>query len=125
MPSDVPVRAIRGATQVDADDATQILGRTRELLAAILAENTLTSDAVVDVIFTATRDLRSRTPAEAARALGWTDVPLLCVQEMDVDHALPRCIRVLMHVQTDTARTDLTHVYLHGARALRPDLADG
>lgn len=125
MPSDVPVRAIRGATQVDADDATQILGRTRELLAAILAENTLTSDAVVDVIFTATRDLRSRTPAEAARALGWTDVPLLCVQEMDVDRALPRCIRVLMHVQTDTARTDLTHVYLHGARALRPDLADG
>ena len=125
MPSDVPVRAIRGATQVDADDATQILGRTRELLAAILAENALTSDAVVDVIFTATRDLRSRTPAEAARALGWTDVPLLCVQEMDVDHALPRCIRVLMHVQTDTARTGLTHVYLHGARALRPDLADG
>ena len=125
MPSDVPVRAIRGATQVDADDATQILGRTRELLAAILAENALTSDAVVDVIFTATLDLRSRTPAEAARALGWTDVPLLCVQEMDVDHALPRCIRVLMHVQTDTARTGLTHVYLHGARALRPDLAAG
>ena len=125
MPSDVPVRAIRGATQVDADDATQILGRTRELLAAILAENALTSDAVVDVIFTATCDLRSRTPAEAARALGWTDVPLLCVQEMDVDHALPRCIRVLMHVQTDTARTGLTHVYLHGARALRPDLAAG
>ena len=125
MPSDVPVRAIRGATQVDADDATQILGRTRELLAAILAENALTSDAVVDVIFTATLDLRSRTPAEAARALGWTDVPLLCVQEMDVDHALPRCIRVLMHVQTDTARTGLTHVYLHGARVLRPDLAAG
>ena len=125
MPLDVHIRAIRGATQVDADDAMQILGRTRELLATILTENALTSDAVVDVIFTATRDLRSRTPAEAARALGWTDVPLLCVQEMDVDHALPRCIRVLMHVKTDAPRTAVTHVYLHGARALRPDLADG
>ena len=122
MPPDVQLRAIRGATQVDADDASQILERTRELLTAILTENALTSDAVVDVLLSATRDLRACVPAGAARALGWTDVPLLCVQEMDVDNGLPRVIRVLMHVESAVPRNAVAHVYLHGARALRPDL---
>lgn len=123
MPPDVQLRAIRGATQVDADGATEILERTRELLAAILDANALSSDAVIDVFFSSTPDLRATFPAGAARALGWTDVPLLCMQEMDIDGALPRVIRVLMHVRSAVPRDAVIHVYLHGARVLRPDLA--
>lgn len=123
MPGDSTLRAIRGATQVDADDAALVLEATRELLAAIVAENALAPDDLMEVLFTATPDVRSIFPAEAARALGWTDVPLLCSQEMDVVDGLPRCIRVLLRARTSLSRAELTHVYLRGARALRPDLA--
>ncbi|MBI2797323.1 MAG: chorismate mutase [Gemmatimonadetes bacterium] len=125
MPGDPTLRAIRGATQVDADDASQILAATRELLAAIVDENGLAAADLMEVLFTATPDLRATFPAEAARELGWTDVPLLCSQEMDVTDGLPRCIRVLLRAHTARSRSEVRHVYLRGARALRPDLAAG
>lgn len=116
------IRAIRGATTVLADEPEAIATGTRELLARIMLLNELGAENVVSVIFTVTADLRSDFPARAARDLGWVDVPLLCTVEIPVPGALPRCIRVLMHVETTRQREAMKHVYLREARTLRPDL---
>jgi chorismate mutase len=116
------MRALRGATTVERDDPVLIDAATRELLSAIMQANDVAPDAVVSVIFTVTDDLRSDFPARAARALGWTDVPLLCTVEIPVPGALQRCIRVLLHLETDRPRSAMRHVYLYEARSLRPDL---
>ncbi|HEX5436555.1 MAG TPA: chorismate mutase [Gemmatimonadaceae bacterium] len=116
------VRAIRGATTVEADDPTQIRSATRELLEHILERNQLSVEHVISAIFSVTADLTSDFPAHAARALGWLDVPLLCTMEIPVPGALPHCIRVLLHVESTEARRDIAHVYLREARGLRPDL---
>ena len=116
------VRAIRGATTVDADEADVIAEATRELLSSIMSMNALSPADLISVIFTVTADLRSDFPARAARDLGWVDVPLLCTVEIPVPNALPRCIRVLMHVETTRSRDAMKHVYLRKARTLRPDL---
>jgi chorismate mutase len=116
------VRAVRGATQVDADDRDQVLGATTELLAEVLHRNGLSSDDLISVVFTATPDLHSEFPAYAARQMGITDVPLLCAAEIDVPGAMPRVLRLLAHVDTDRPRAELRHVYLRGAAALRTDL---
>jgi chorismate mutase len=121
MPS---VRAIRGATQVTEDTPAAIAEATTELLRAMLADNRLVEGAIVDVTFTTTPDLRSAYPAAAARALGWHDVPMLCVQEMDVDGALPMVVRVMIRAELPAPRKDVRHAYLRGARALRPDLGN-
>jgi chorismate mutase len=120
---DRPMRAIRGATTVDSDSPEQIRHATRELLETIVARNDFTSADVISAIFTVTDDLRSEFPAHAARELGWLDVPLLCTMEIPVPGSLRRCIRVLLHIESAKARTDIRHVYLHDARTLRPDLA--
>ncbi|MGI8336146.1 chorismate mutase [Actinomadura scrupuli] len=117
------VRAVRGATQVDADDRTLILEATTELVAEVMARNELTTDDVISVIFTATPDLTSEFPALAARKLGFHEVPLLCAAEVDVPHALPRVIRLMAHIETDRPRSAMQHVYLRGATALRLDIA--
>jgi len=117
-------RAIRGATTVESDSPEQIRRATRELLETIVARNGITSADVVSAIFTVTHDITSEFPAHAARELGWLDVPLLCTLEIPVPGSLGRCIRVLLHVDTDVPRTGIRHVYLHDARTLRPDLAD-
>lgn len=116
------MRALRGATTVERDDPALIDAATRELLSAIMKANGVTPDALVSVIFTVTDDLRSDFPARAARALGWTDVPLLCTVEIPVPGALQRCIRVLLHLETNRPRSAMRHVYLREARSLRPDL---
>jgi len=117
-------RAIRGATTVESDSPELIRRATRELLETIVARNGITSADVVSAIFTVTHDITSEFPAHAARELGWLDVPLLCTLEIPVPGSLGRCIRVLLHVDTDVPRTGIRHVYLHEARTLRPDLAD-
>jgi chorismate mutase len=119
----VGVRAVRGAITVEEDRREAVLSATRRLLGEMLARNGLTPDDLISVILTATGDLRSAFPAEAARQAGWTDVPLLDARELDVEAALPRCVRVLMHVQTDRPRSELRHVYLEGAAKLREDLS--
>ena len=116
------VRAIRGATQVDADDREEIIGRTAELVRAVLERNDVDPADLISVVFTATPDLTAEFPAYAARAMGITDVPLLCATEIAVPGALPRVIRLLAHVESQRSRADLRHVYLHGAQALRTDL---
>jgi chorismate mutase len=119
----VPVRAIRGAIQVDADDRDAILDATAELVTEVLARNGLTADDVISVIFSATPDLTAEFPALAARKLGFQEVPLLCCTEIAVAGSMPRVVRLMMHVQTERDRADVQHVYLRGAVALRLDIA--
>ena len=118
----MPVRAVRGATQVDADDRQQVLDAVTELLQAVLDKNDLDHDDLISVLFTATPDLTSEFPAYAARQMGIVDVPLLCAAEIDVPGAMPRVLRLLAHVETSASRAEIRHVYLHGAAALRTDL---
>lgn len=117
------VRAVRGATQLERDDRDHLLERVTELVRLVLEYNHLHTDDLISICFTATPDLRSDYPAYAARLLGLTDVPLMCTQEMDVEGGMPRVVRVLAHVETELPRPEVTHVYLHGAAALRRDLA--
>jgi chorismate mutase len=119
----LPIRAIRGATQLTADDPDEMQEAVVELLAEMLKRNSLVIDDLVSVIFTSTPDLRSTFPAAAARTLGIGDVPLLCAQEIDVEGALPRVVRVMAQVALDRPRSEVSHVYLRGAEVLRQDLA--
>ena len=118
----MPVRAVRGATQVDADDRQQVLDATTELLGEVLARNSLDAGDLISVLFTATPDLHAEFPAYAARQMGITDVPLLCACEIDVPGAMPRVLRLMAHVETSMPRADIKHVYLRGAAGLRRDL---
>ena len=117
------VRAIRGAVQVDANERGAILEGTTELVAEVMARNSLDTDDVISVVFTATPDLTAEFPALAARKIGFQDVPLLCGAEIAVPHALPRVVRLLMHIETSKPRSAIQHVYLRGAAALRLDIA--
>lgn len=116
------VRAIRGAIQVDRDEASLIVADTGTLLVEIMSRNGLEPDDIISLFFTMTPDLASGFPAVAARELGLVDVPLMCATEIAVPNALSRVVRVLAHVNTDLSRTDVEHVYLRGAGRLRPDL---
>lgn len=116
------VRAVRGATTVVADEPARIREAVTELLEAILNDNDIVPADVVSAVFTATPDLVSEFPAHAARLYGWTDIPLLCAQELPVTGALPRCIRVLLHAETRRQRSEMRHVYLRDAVLLRADL---
>lgn len=117
----MPVRGIRGATTTTRDTPDAILAATRELLDAIVTANALAPDDVASAIFTVTPDLTSEFPARAARDAGWEHVALLGATEMAVPHGPARCIRVLVHVNTDRRPTAVKHIYLRGARGLRPD----
>lgn len=117
-------RGVRGAIGVDANEADAIVAATRELLERIVAANGLAVEDVASVVFTVTPDLDAAYPARAARQMGWVNTPLLCMQEMTVAGGLPRCIRVLIHWNTDLSPRQIQHVYLGRARALRPDLTE-
>lgn len=117
------VRAIRGAIQLEVDEREHLLKSTAELLSKTLHANDVSADQLISILFTATPDVTSEFPALAARELGLGDVPLMCFVEMNVGHALPRVIRVMINVETDKQRAEIQHVYLRGAAALRLDLA--
>jgi chorismate mutase len=116
------VRGIRGAVTVERDEAGLLLDATERLLRAIVAQNGLIPDDIASALFTLTPDLRSEFPAAAARRMGWTLVPLLNFTEIGVPGGLERCVRVLIHVNTEKSAREIVHVYLDGARVLRPDL---
>jgi chorismate mutase len=118
----VPVRAIRGAIDVDRNTAAAIGDAAQRLLSAMCAANGVAITSIISAFFTMTTDLDAAFPAAAARAMGWTDVPLLDAQEIEVPGAMPRVIRVLLHVESDLGRHQIEHVYLGGAVSLRPDL---
>jgi len=119
----MPVRGVRGATTVEADEEDVVLKATGELLQALLRANPgMQAEDIASAWFTATDDLHAAFPARAARELGWTETALMCAQEMHVQGGLERCIRVLLHWNTDVRQGEVRHVYLHEARKLRPDL---
>jgi chorismate mutase len=118
----VSVRAVRGATQLVTDTREEMLDRVAEMVTEVMAANRLDVDDFISVIFTATSDLVAEFPAYAARQLGFGEVPLLCARELEIEGSMPRVVRMLAHVESDLPRADITHVYLHGAAALRTDL---
>lgn len=117
------VRAIRGAIQLDRDDKDEVLRSTAELLSKALHANEIDTEALISVMFTATPDITSGFPALAARELGLGDVPLMCAVEMNVAGSMPRVIRLMALVESDTPRRYIQHTYLRGAVQLRLDLA--
>ena len=118
----MPCRGVRGATTVDADRAEEILAATRELLERMVEANAMDAADVASVILTVTPDLTAAFPARAAREMGWGQVALLDATEIPVPGSLPRCVRILIHWNTELAQAQVQHVYLRGAAALRPDL---
>lgn len=116
------IRAIRGAVQLESDSREAMDREIPLLLAQILENNHLSTDDVISAIFTVTNDLSSEFPAAAARRGGWVDIPLMCAVEIDVPGALPRTVRVLLHVESARSKAEITHVYRGGASVLRPDL---
>ena len=116
-------RGIRGATTSPTNTAEDILEVTGELLSALIQANEIEWTDVASAIFTTTPDLTAAFPAVAARDQGWTEVPLLCAHEMDVPGALGGVVRILLHVNTRRSATEIRHIYLKGARELRPEWA--
>jgi chorismate mutase len=117
------VRAIRGATQLEANTASAMETATKELLIEILAANELAPEDLISVFLTVTPDLNAAFPAAFAREVGFQAVPLLCAVEIDVPGALPRVLRVMIHCNTARNSDQISHIYLHGAKALRRDIA--
>ena len=120
--SQLRVRALRGATTVASDEPSLIGTATAELVAELVARNALRTEDIISAIFTVTPDLVSENPARAARELAVLEAPAICVSEMTYPGSIPRCIRLMIHVESTTPTRALTHVYLGEARALRPDL---
>ncbi|HEV2108870.1 MAG TPA: chorismate mutase [Thermomicrobiales bacterium] len=116
-------RGIRGATTATTNTAEDILEVTTEMVIAIARLNEIEPEDIASVIFTTTPDLNATFPALAAREVGWTEVPLICSHEMAVPGSLTRAVRILLHVNTTRSAAEIRHVYLNGARQLRPEWA--
>lgn len=116
------VCGIRGATTVESNTREEILAKTGELLEILMQKNHIRIEDIVSALFSVTDDVNAEFPAVAARKIGWLYTPLMCTREMPVPGSLTGCIRVLLHVNTETAQQDMIHVYLYGAKKLRPDL---
>ena len=116
------VRAARGAIVVAEYTPASVLDATGRLLAELLGRNAIETEQLISILFTATDDLRSAFPAEAARRMGLGLVPLMCAREIPVEGSIPRVVRILMHFHSDTPLAEVGHVYLDGAESLRDDL---
>lgn len=116
-------RGVRGATTVESDTRDEVLTATRQLLALMIRLNDIHPEDACSALFSTTVDLNSEFPALAARQLGWHEVPLLCTHELDVPGSLRKCIRVLVHWNTEKKQSDVRHVYIKEAVRLRPDLS--
>ena len=117
------VRAVRGAITVEENTKESILSATQELLEKIISDNGIEHDDLIQIIFTLTPDLDAVFPAAAARKMGITDVPLMCMSEIPVKGALNKCVRILLEMNSEKTLHDIKHIYLKGAKVLRPDLA--
>ena len=120
----MPCRGVRGATIAEANTAEEILAATRQLLALMIRQNGINEEDVASAIFSTTVDLDAEFPALAARQLGWLSVALMCVHELDVPGSLGRCIRILLHWNTEKTAEQVVHVYIKEAARLRPDLSE-
>ena len=116
-------RGVRGATTVESNTRDEILTATRQLVALMIRQNDIRAEDVSCALFTTTPDLDAEFPALAARQLGWLDVPLMCSHEIAVPGALEKCVRVMVHWNTDLPQNAIQHVYIKEAKHLRPDLS--
>jgi chorismate mutase len=116
------VRAARGAIVVPGRSGGEVLAATEKLLTAVLDRNAIATEDLVSILFTATEDLVSAFPAEAARRIGLGVVPLMCAREIPVEGSMPSVVRILVHFHSDRALAEVVHVYLDGAGSLRDDL---
>lgn len=114
--------SIRGATTIDFDNKDEIINETENLINEMIIKNNVNKDSIISIIFTATKDIKSAYPAEAARKIGIKYAGLLCFQEMYVENSLEKCIRILMLINEDKAQSDVKHIFLRKAKNLRPDL---
>ena len=119
----IACRGVRGAISCASNTREAIIAATNTLLVAVIEANGVTIADVASIWFTTTTDLYAEFPAVAARKIGFTDTALMNAHEMTVPGALPLCIRLIMHWNTNKAQSDIKHVYLGGAAVLRPDLA--
>ena len=117
----MPCRGVRGATTAEDNSPEEILKATRQLLALMIRQNGIEPDDVCSAIFSTTTDLDAEFPALAARQLGWLDVALMCVHELDVPGSMRFCIRIMLHWNTDKSPGEIVHVYIKEAAHLRPD----
>lgn len=117
------IRGVRGAITVNQNDENEIVHATELLIREMIKENEIAPDSVTSVFISVTEDLSSVFPAKAMRAIeGWTFVPVMCMREIPVPSSLPKCIRVMMHVNTNIEQEKVCHIYLRNAVTLRPDL---
>ena len=116
------LRGVRGATCATTNSKEAIVDTTKAMLQRIIEANGMEPDDIASAFFSTTRDLNAEFPAIAARQLGWKDVPLMCMHEMDVPNSLPLCVRVMIHWNTNKNAAEVRHVYINGAEKLRPDL---
>lgn len=116
------IGAVRGAITVESNTSEEILFSTKQLLELIIEKNNLHKDDIVSIIFTMTDDLNAAFPAVAARNMGFTNAALMCMRELEISGSLRKCIRVLLHINTEKAQNELFHIYEKGAKVLRPDL---
>jgi len=114
-------RGIRGATTVDYNDREEILVATTELLRLMVLENNVLVEDIASASFTLTDDLDAVFPAQAARQIGWNEVPLICMREIPVPNSLSKCIRVLLLVNTIRSASEIQHIYIRKAVSLRPE----
>lgn len=118
------VRGIRGATTVEHNEEQEILSATAELLQEIVVSNQVVPEDICSVLVTTTQDLTGAFPAKAIRQMpGWDLVPLMCSLEIPVQPSLARCIRLMVHVNTNKKQNEIHHIYLNNAKTLRPDIA--
>ncbi|KRQ86625.1 Chorismate mutase AroH [Caloramator mitchellensis] len=116
---------IRGATTINEDMKDEILNSVEELLSKIIEANNIDKEKIISIIFSATKDIKSVYPAEGARKMGITNASLMCLQEMEVENSLERCIRVMLLVNGDKNQTEVKNIYLRDSIILRPDILEG
>ncbi|MFG6118453.1 MULTISPECIES: chorismate mutase [Thalassobacillus] len=117
------IRGIRGATTVQTNDREEIVERAYEMMMDLIDKNKVEAKNVVSVLFSATADLNAAFPAKSLRKIeGWTYVPVMCMQEIKVPDALPKCVRVMVTAETELQQDQVEHIYHYNARKLRPDL---
>ncbi|WP_174734008.1 chorismate mutase [Mesobacillus harenae] len=118
------IRGVRGAITINQDTAEEIVSASEKLLRNVIDTNKIKPEEVTSVFISVTDDVTAAFPARALRLIdGWTHVPVMCMKEIPVPDSLPLCIRVMMHVHTEQTQSEITHVYLEGAKSLRPDLS--
>lgn len=117
------IRGVRGAITIQSDTEAEIVSASEKLLRQLIKENDILPQNVASVIISVTEDLTAAFPAKALRRIeGWTYVPVMCTREIPVPESLPKCIRMMLHIDTDLSQEEIRHVYLEGAVGLRPDL---